>query len=1509
MSKTPHLSVVGIGASAGGLESMRPLLNGLHKTGHIAFVVAQHMSPQHRSMLVELLAKECPLNVIEAKDGEALQPDTVYVNPPNKDILVIKNKIELKHLDRGIGPKPSVDSLFNSLANHIGGHAVGIILSGTGSDGAHGCRAIRASGGITIAQDPETAKYDGMPSAAIRSEAVDLILSPSEIAKQLTDIINSPPPKITLKEARTGKHIASFTDLINRVYQATQVDFSQYKEATLSRQLQRRIAALRLSSLEEYFNYIDDNKEELHTLQKSFLISVTAFFRDPEAFDQLTGLVEKMISRKEPRSTVRIWIPGCATGEEVYTFAIMICEQLGRRVSDFDIKIFGTDIDMAATEVARKGVYPEPLLEGLDKVLIDRYFIQDGRSFKIIKHVRDMCVFARQDLVRDPPFLKMDLISCRNLMIYLNNDLQDQIISNFHYSLLPGGYLFLGKSESIGSAATSMFGQIDKKNKIFQRLEGPQTRVHIGSFTSNITPPIAPRALTPKMVKMEAVKSCLLEAYGPPSVLINSAHEPLQFFGELGRYLSLPEGAADFNILALAPPSIRTELRALLYRAMNSDKTSNEHLVDAQLNGTPTRVNIAVRQISIEGQAERTYLVSFEEKGNDVVPALDFDQYSEDQQSHISHLENELSGTREHLQAVIEELETSNEELQSLNEELQASTEELQSSNEELETTNEELQATNEELTTVNDELQAKSIQLTEVNETLNNIQNSIDLGLIVLDEKLRLIRYTPKVVRLFGILPDDIGQKITGIPSHIKIEHFERVLMSVIQTGDPLSMEVERQGDTFLMSLAPYLNETKRISGVILTFSDISELTQTRLKIEQAEQKFRLITESLHEVVWMSYPDFSQWEYLSPTFADYSGLAPSIIYQSPEKFLESIHPDDRSNFVAHTKQPCWDIQYRMCHVDGRVSWMRDRGSKVVQNNNMPDLLVGSAVDITKSMDFSHQLQLSEEKFRSVFESSSVGIALANHKGELWDVNPAFCQWLGYDRKELAGCHFDVITHADDLEDDLHLFNELIAGKRDAYHLEKRYLTKDGKVIFGLLNVSLASHTNPFNDQEQSIVAIIQDITDQVAARQLIFEQSHFDALTQLPNRTLLKDRLDQLFKLAERESLHTSLLFVDLDGFKAINDQQGHDAGDQVLITIAQRLKGLVRASDTVARFGGDEFIIAINHQPGVQYPEMVANKVIEAIAQPIVWQQEYYQINSSIGIATYPEDAQSQEKLVQLADVTMYRAKKAGGGHCQFYSGKMNSEIKLLHSEKNELLHSLEQGLFQLYYQPIFSDNGRTIIAAESLLRRQDPDNGMQLPSDFIAVAEQYNVLKTIDLWVLEQNMAFIRQHGTHLTMVSMNVSSQALSSKRFLQTLEDNRAIAHQLCLEMTEQVISQSDPYFKTISMLHSLGYKIALDQFGLGASNFSRLPSECFDRLKIDLSITQQIETTQNQAPLVEASLHIAQAMECSVVAVGVERESQAQYFASRESVDLQGFYFAKPMPMAELVALLKSQSN
>ncbi|NRP36261.1 Chemotaxis response regulator protein-glutamate methylesterase of group 3 operon [Marinobacterium sp. xm-d-579] len=925
------LIVVALGASAGGLEAITALLRSSQPNNHLAFVIAQHMAPQHRSLLVELLSKNCDYEVVGAEDGVEIKPSTVYVNTPNTDISVVDGRLHISLPSDDVGAKPSIDKLFKSLAINYGSRSIAVVLSGTGSDGTQGFREVRDAGGITIAQQPDTAKYNGMPNSAIRARLADLILSPEEIANYLSDSHHR--PEVLKSVGKDEETVVSVDTLIERILTETGLDFRQYKRATLERQLQRRMSALRLNSIDDYFAHVDKDPDELEVVQRSFLISVTSFFRDEEAFEALGKVLDNIIKQAEQSGSIRIWVPACATGEEVYTIAIMLAERLGATLRGFNVKIFATDINELNLDVARQGVYVDAAVENLTPEVLSTYFDLEANKYRIKKWVRDMCMFARHDLVKDPSFLRMNLVSCRNLMIYLNNPLQDQLVNNFHYALNPGGYLFLGKSESIGSTGDKLFDFVDKSNKLYKRKPGA---VSYGRFSGALVKGInnTVQSLkntnnpTPAHRIEEKVFSALIDSFAPPSIQLSDQFQPIKYFGDISPYLKINPGKANFDIVSLSHPQIQTEVRALINRVSRGEQDKIDHIVRFKFpDDVTSTVNISVQRVVDNISETQAYLMSFNRIVETPAVSTDNPPKASADAGVVEELEEELQRTRDHLQAVVEELETSNEELQALNEELQASTEELQASNEELETTNEELQATNEELTTVNDELQAKSILLTDSNETLVNIQRSLDMGLIVVDTDHRVARFTPQAVRLFGILPDDVGHKLTKLPRHIDVPDFEKLLDNVIQSGSPVRRELESKGEKYLMNISPYRRDQGIISGAVLTFTETTKLSESIDHASLVDAMLNEVGKVISEGVMILAPGFAKILHVSQRLEQITMRNSDVLLRDSETFLDIVDHGDRERVANHYKDSetqGWDMTYKIKRRDGSIVKVHD---------------------------------------------------------------------------------------------------------------------------------------------------------------------------------------------------------------------------------------------------------------------------------------------------------------------------------------------------------------------------------------------------------------------------------------------------------------------------------------------------------------------------------------------------------------------------------------------------------
>lgn len=732
--KEDDILLVGIGASAGGLEALQELISHLpEELGNIAIVVAQHLSPTYKSMLVQLLSRQTKLPVLEVKNGMAILPNKIYITPPDSEITTNNGFFTLTKSNVLAGPKPSIDAFFHSLSQDKREKAIGVILSGTGSDGAYGIRAVKAAGGITIVQEPQTAKYNGMPIASIETGQVDLVLAPDKIGDEFKEILNNPSTYFTTHTI--DEKNSSFDKVLRLLSRRAGTDFTNYKPSTILRRLEKRIAELKLPSIDEYLAYAEEHHAELDELFNTILIGVTTFFRDREAFEVLEKHLSKILNSKSRGSQVRIWCAGCASGEEAYSMAFLIAKLLQNKLQEYNIQIFATDIDEKAINVARRGVYPEHLFMDVPDDILQDYTVKKGESREIIKSIRQLILFSKHDVTTNPPFLKLDLISCRNLLIYFGQSLQQQVIPIFHYALNPDGYLFLGKSETVGQF-TDLFSTIEGKAKIFQRKRGNKiSAIRFAGFTprAQIKSYSPPRKESNKMTIPEMVKETFYNTFDYPYVVIDNNMDVVQISGDVRLFLGINPGIMNSNILKLANKDLQIDLRALVSNTIKNNLTTKGDIRKLNFFEKEYYIRIVVKPLLYSESEQGLYLVIFESfdlnakfiSGGDA-------KFDPAEHPRIIELEHELEGVKEHLQTFIEELETANEELQSLNEELQSSNEELQSSNEELETSNEELQSTNEELQIAYTELksaseeiesQAKQIKISEANARalLNN--------------------------------------------------------------------------------------------------------------------------------------------------------------------------------------------------------------------------------------------------------------------------------------------------------------------------------------------------------------------------------------------------------------------------------------------------------------------------------------------------------------------------------------------------------------------------------------------------------------------------------------------------------------------------------------------------------------------------------------------------------------------------------------------------------------------
>ncbi len=829
--------VVAIGASAGGLEAYTKLQQNLPVDTGMAFVLVQHLDPRHVSLLPGLLSRTTAMPVAEVKDGMRLEPDHIYVSPPNYGLALLHGVLHLLPRD-GHGKHLPIDDFMRSLADDQKNNAIGVILSGTASDGTLGLKDIKAAGGITFAQSEGSAEYGGMPHSAIAAGHVDFILTPEGIAEKLARLAHHPyllPDLLDKQEAMPAGSGDNLSKIFILLRARTGNDFTYYKHSTLRRRIHRRMVLHQLERMEDYIKLLQKQPAELDALFQDILINVTSFFRDPETFEALKQEVFPRLTEKRASDLpLRIWVPGCSTGEEPYSLAIALTEFLGDRAPGAAVQIFATDIDDKAVDKARRGIYPESIVEDVSPQRLQRFFIKTTGGYQISKTIRDMCIFALQNVVKDPPFSRLDLILCRNLMIYLGSMLQQKVLHTFHYALRPNGFLMLGTSETTGALA-DLFALVDKKSKIYVKKTAALRASY--DFTApphSILPlaaekPDSVRGPSALDIQHEAERA-ILDAYGPPGVIINQEMQILQFRGQTGPYIEPAPGGASLNLLKMARQDLALELREMLHQAIGSKTTVRKENIHTRHGGSSQTLNLQVIPLQGTEMAEHCFLVLFEPasdvrggKRKSDGPAVSATPDARDLKIH--ELESELLTSRQYLQSIIEEQETTNQELQSANEEIQSANEELQSTNEELETAKEELQSTNEELATINEEHEIHNQELIRANNDLTNLLANADLAVLILSEDLRIRRFTPKARTLLNLIDTDIDRPIGNIRPNVNVPDLEKRALEVIDTMSPQSLEVQdNQGRWYELRIRPYKTMEQRIQGVVAVFIDITK-------------------------------------------------------------------------------------------------------------------------------------------------------------------------------------------------------------------------------------------------------------------------------------------------------------------------------------------------------------------------------------------------------------------------------------------------------------------------------------------------------------------------------------------------------------------------------------------------------------------------------------------------------------------------------------------------------------
>ncbi len=1078
---TGSFPIVGIGASAGGLRAFQEFFTGFgdQKEPGMAFVLVQHLSPTHDSMLAELVQQTTAMKVFEIEEGMRVEVNCVYVIPAGFDLVCVNGSLQLLEQSIPHGHRLPIDSFLKSLASDQGQRAIGIILSGTGSDGSQGIRAIKSETGLTIAQSVASAEYSGMPQSAIDTGAIDYELEPSEMGGKLLAFVKHSleiPPHLQPVD-KSGYTIKKIIALLRT---QTGHDFSHYKSATVHRRMERRIAVRQLHSFDEYLRYMQQYPNEVELLFRDLLIGVTSFFRDPDAFSVLeTQVIPRIFqSKMQADKPIRIWVNACSTGEEAYSIAILAQEYLEANKCSLPVQVFATDIDQSAIKVARMGLYPLGIASDVSSERLSRHFTleSNGTQYRISKKIREMLVFSEHDVIKDPPFSKLDLISCRNLMIYLDLEMQSKLLTVFHFALHPHGFLFLGSSEGIGEHRV-IFSALHRKAKLYERGEDSlSSRMHIRSKSQveesnlEIVKPLLKSVVIPRRTPLrDLMESSLLQQIDIAAALVNESGDILYLHGRTGQYLELGPGEPSLaNILKLARGVLRQELLLGLRKTVETQTQYKGYgYVDNQ--GQLSKVYFSVSPVRLtkgDSAATQLYLVIFdidlqlantdesqtglslEVLGNSESDKPDFDP-------RVASLLDELRDRDEFLQSAQEELESSNEELKSSNEELQSTNEELQSSNEELETSKEELQSVNEELTTVNMELLNKVADLSRANNDMNNLLAGTGIATLFVDHQLNIMKFTPSACTLINLIPTDIGRPIAHtVTNFVEYDDLIEDAQSVLDSLTPITKEVQiKEGRWYTMRLQPYRTLDNVIDGVVINFVEITDQKRIQAELEQERVALKIrsrMLQAIGEAVIATDLNgkIQFWNEAAETI--YGWKASEVLGQQILDITPAEESKERGaeimNAIRNGK--CWSGEFVVRHRDGTPFPIQVTNTSILDDVGEVAGIIGISTDISKRLQIEEALRNANELSRLgiVIRDSRDAITVQDLQGRMTAWNSAAEEIYGWTEAEAMQMNALDRVPASLHQEAMTKLYELSKLKRVIPFRTKR-LTKDGRTL------------------------------------------------------------------------------------------------------------------------------------------------------------------------------------------------------------------------------------------------------------------------------------------------------------------------------------------------------------------------------------------------------------------------------------------------------------------------------
>lgn len=1506
---TEHVSalVVGLGSSAGGLDALTKALGGVSPDLPISYIVAQHVSPDFQSQLVELLARATELDVRVCADGDQLTTGVVTVCPPHMNVTVVGDRLRLTDPSDTPSPHPNIDMFFESLAAQWNTGGVAVLLSGTGDDGAAGIQAVRSAGGVTVVQDPASAEFDGMPRAALATGSVDAVIAPEALGDLLVrvvadaakpsasdgaDVVDLDPlPRPKGVDVAHGPEVERIVAELRR---ATGIGFSEYKSATLLRQIARRQAMIGCADLSAYCDRLISDHAEAISLCSALLVSVTSFFRDAASWSALSLELNAVCSAESHSDEFRVWVPGCSTGEEAYTAAMVAAEALGNPVDlSSKLKVFATDLSDGALNVARRGRYSDSKMEAVSEGFKARWWHRTPTGWDVSPALRDAIVFAKHNVATDPPFPRIDLVSLRNTMIYFQAPLQQRVLRLCQYSLVPGGLLFLGNAERIGGHG-SAFTVVDSTHRIY-RCAGGGAQERPPALAPRLRPVLASSHSVPR----ESLRDSLIEDFVPPTLVIDKGDDVIDIVGDVSQWCWVASGPPSAEVTALVREELRTPVRVLLLQLRNGSTQSIETRVNAASG--PVRITARFVAKAAEGTAAITFVSDVADSGKSSEPVVT------EADRDVALINRELEATQAALQTTVEDLSASNEELRALNEELQAASEESQSSNEELE-------AANEELSTLNQELQVRTASLGAANADLENIQASVSSGLVLVDRSLRITRFTQPAVHLFALIDDDIGRELTSIPTTIDIPGLSSVLRASITNKRAEMIDVVGEDNVFLLQSQPYVVSDGSVLGAVVTITDITDRTHAERAVSRTLHQLTAITDSLREMVWQRGTD-GVMTFLSRGVEQLYGLNRDRVLADPALLVKAVHPDDRVRFeqAMATAVGSWSMRYRIIRADGDLRWIEESAILVEADGDQPSFTVGSLLDVTDRVEIEDLATQRNEILEALFSIRYLGILLLDSDQKIVRANRAFAQLSGYGEAALIGMPIEAVDEllsaSDDHSPD---FGWLTA--EDVQH--RRLVAKDGthrwvamekQELPGMPIRGSTAHVGP------STLVVVNDLTPVLDVTGELASQVRFDQQTGALARAHFRERVRELFVRSDRTGEQFAVFWIDLDGFKTVNDTYGHRAGDAVLVEVAKRLHGATRGQDPIGRLGGDEFGILVSNVDSTDGLEQVCERVVAALREPIQALDGTLFVTASVGVAVAPSDATDADVLMHNADTAMYECKARGGNGHTYFQSVMNDVAHERATLRQALAAAVRAQDFLVYYQPIVDLGTGSLASVEALLRWRT-DSGVICAAEFIEVAQDTGQLRAIGQIgrdIVERDLlAFDECAELAGVPISVNLSPVELEEEDLMTRLLrwDPPGGMQRIIIEITEQaLLPDSIEAMAAIKLLQRLGCRISVDDFGTGYSNLALLDHLRPSFIKLDRTLLVAAQSNKRNRSILHASIEMAHALQATVVIEGIEEQGQANLVSALEAEMGQGYYYARPMPLDELVTWARSR--